>query len=148
MNEMTPHELLGLLHRVAKKGHPKPPQSTEGLNEGENFRGKGRILTTLSREDGLSQRTLAERLDIRPQSLSETVVKLAEEGYIRRVASENDKRELLLFITDRGRVRASEIRARREAFASELFSVLSDGERRELENILKKLEAKTKEECI
>ena len=134
MAEITSYELLGLLHRVEKLSHRKRNNSCE------NFIGRGRILTTLSREDGLSQKVLAERLDIRPQSLSETIVKLAEDKLVERIPSENDKRELLIFITDEGRVRASEIRARREAFAEEFFVVLSQEEILSLTEILSKIE--------
>ncbi|MBE6608481.1 MAG: MarR family transcriptional regulator [Ruminococcaceae bacterium] len=140
MAEITSYELLGLLHRVEKLSHRKRNNSCE------NFIGRGRILTTLSREDGLSQKILAERLDIRPQSLSETIVKLAEDKLVERVPSENDKRELLIYITDEGRVRASEIRARREAFAKDFFAPLSDEEIISLSNILKKIEEE-KQNC-
>lgn len=146
MNEIKPHELLGLLYRVSRKAHTRHANRDENSTKCENFRGRGRILTTLSREDGLSQRILAERLEIRPQSLSETVVKLCEEGLVTRVPSEHDKRELLVFITDKGRERAEEIRARREAFAHELFSVLSKKEQQTLGEILIKLENKENEE--
>lgn len=140
MNEITPQELLGLLHRVSKNGHPRQTFDSDAHNSGENFRGRGRILNALAREDGISQRLLAERLEIRPQSLSETVVKLCEEGFVTRSASEQDKREILVFITEKGRVRASEIRARREAFAAEFFSVLTKDEQKQLRDILTKLE--------
>ncbi len=140
MNEITPQELLGLLYRVSKNGHPRQPFDSKVQNSGENFRGRGRILNALAREDGLSQRLLAERLEIRPQSLSETIVKLCEEGFVTRATSEQDKREILVFITEEGRVRASEIRARREAFAAEFFSVLTEEEKKQLRDILIKLE--------
>lgn len=146
MDKTTPQELLGLLHRVARNGHPRRLHNAENTAEGENFRGRGRILTTLSREDGLSQKVLAERLEIRPQSLSETIVKLVEEGYVKRMPSDQDKREMLVFITDTGRARAFEIRARREAFATEFFTVLSEKEKQDLKNILTKLECNVKKE--
>lgn len=146
MNEITPQELLGLLHRVSKNGHPRHHTDEKSRSSGENFRGRGRILSILFLEDGLSQKILAERLEIRPQSLSETVVKLCEEGFVRRVASDHDKREILVFITDEGRVRAKEIKARREAFATEFFSVLSDSEKQDLKDILTKLEMNIKKE--
>ncbi len=140
MAEITSYELLGLLHRVEKLSHRKRNNSCE------NFIGRGRILTTLCREDGLSQKVLAQRLDIRPQSLSETIVKLAEDKLVERIPSENDKRELLIYITDEGRVRAAEIRARREAFAKEFFSSLSEDEILSLNNILRKIE-EDKQNC-
>ena len=134
MADITSYELLGLLNRIEKLSHIKRNNSCE------NFIGRGRILTTLSREDGLSQKVLAERLDIRPQSLSETIVKLAEDKLVERITSKNDKRELLIYITEEGRIRASEIRARRETFAEEFFASLSKEEITSLSNILKKIE--------
>ncbi len=137
MADTTALDLLGLFHRVERLSHRKKENSN---GECENFRGRGRILATLYREDGLSQKILAERLDIRPQSLSETIVKLAEDGLVERISCENDKREILVYITDAGRVRAEQIRAWREAFAKEFFSVLDKSEMSAFKNILEKLE--------
>ncbi len=145
MNSIAPYELLGLLHRVSKMARPPRP---EGPCEGETVRGRGRILTTLCKEDGLSQKTLSDRLGIRPQSLSEAIVKLIDEGFVKRLPSDSDKRELLIFITDEGRKKGEEIRARRELFANDFFSPLSEKEKNSLFEIMKKLEENSKEESI
>jgi DNA-binding MarR family transcriptional regulator len=125
----------------------RPPRPA-GPCEGETVRGRGRILTTLCKEDGLSQKTLSDRLGIRPQSLSEAIVKLIDEGFVKRLPSDSDKRELLIFITDEGRKRGEEIRTRREIFANSFFSSLSDDEMDSLFVIMKKLEKNVKEEII
>ena len=68
-------------------------------------RERERVLTLLQESDGISQRKLALILDIRPQSLSELLGKLERDGLIRREKNEDDKREILVSLTEVGRVK-------------------------------------------
>lgn len=95
----------------------------------------------LAVKDGLSQKYLAYLLGIRPQTLSEALAKLEEQGYVERRKDENDRRVMLVYLTDDGRERAEEIDARREQRAEDIFSVLTDEEKEQLARILAKLDA-------
>ena len=95
----------------------------------------------LAVKDGLSQKYLAYLLGIRPQTLSEALAKLEEQGYVERRKDENDRRVMLVYLTDDGRERAKEIDARREQRAEDIFSVLTDEEKEQLARILAKLDA-------
>ncbi len=101
--------------------------------------GRGHIITVLSKQDGLTQKQLAEMLSIRPQSLSESLTKLEEEGMIRRERSETDKREVNVFITDAGRACCEDIHKRHESHAAEFFSPLTEEEKKTLGELLSKL---------
>lgn len=103
--------------------------------------GQERILSMLAVKDGLSQKYLAYLLGIRPQTLSEALAKLEEQGYVERRKDENDRRVMLVYLTDDGRERAKEIDARREQRAEDIFSVLTDEEKEQLARILAKLDA-------
>lgn len=64
--------------------------------------GQGRILAILKQKDGLSTKELSEILNIKVTSLNETLNKLIKNGYIKKEASSNDKRILLIYLTEKG----------------------------------------------
>ena len=110
-----------LMHRRAKEG------------------GRAGALMVLSRHGVMSQRALAERLDIRSASASELLVKMEELGLITRTPDGNDKRAVLVELTELGRQEAARLAEQREKSNKDLFAVLTDEEKRQLENILGKL---------
>ncbi|MBQ8955192.1 MAG: MarR family transcriptional regulator, partial [Clostridia bacterium] len=98
---------------------------------------QGRVMRILSQHDGLSQRELQEGLGIRPGSLSELVTKLEDKGLLQREQDGEDKRRVLLHLTDAGRAAASEAPSPRERDSR--FDVLTEQERDSLRAILTKL---------
>ncbi|MBR6425896.1 MAG: MarR family transcriptional regulator [Oscillospiraceae bacterium] len=100
--------------------------------------GHGKILYLLMRSDGVSQKELAARLEIRPQSLTDALLRLEKEGLITRERSQLDKREQFVRITPLGRERAEKLHTLREQAAAEIFASLTQEEREELGRILTK----------
>ena len=105
----------------------------------------GHILELLRREDGLSQQEIAERLGIRPQSVSEAVARLEGRGLLRKMPDERDRRVTRIFITEAGIARRQEIARLRQAHAQSFFEVLTEEEKVCLAGLLQKLEAATAE---
>lgn len=148
---MTALELMRLLKCIEGQSRrdmmPPPPCIPPSDCHGEAppppmmniHHGKGRILSVLFHHEGMTQKELAEHISVRPQSLSESLARLEEEGLICRERSEKDKRELLLFLTERGKTHAEEIRIKRNEHAEEFFSVLSDEEKETLGALLTKI---------
>lgn len=66
-------------------------------------RGQGRILAFLKIQDGIPTKDLAYLLDIRISSLNELLAKLEKNGYIVREPSAEDKRVMLIKLTEKGR---------------------------------------------
>lgn len=64
--------------------------------------GQGRVLKLLRLKPEMSQREMAEILGIRPQSLGETLSKLEAAGYVEREPMENDRRSLVVRLTESG----------------------------------------------
>ncbi len=120
---------------------PPPPPLPMSMHHG-----KGRILSVLARREGLTQKELSEHLCVRPQSLSDPLSHLDEEGLIYRERSEADKRELRLFLTATGKRRADDIRKKRTERAEAFFSPLTDEEKETLGALLSKL-AEANEKC-
>lgn len=99
--------------------------------------GHGKILRTLAHSDGMTQKELAERLDIRPQSLTDALVRLEQDGSITRTRSERDKREQLVRITEAGRVRSQKLLQLHEKAAQMALSGLDEAQKQKLSELLR-----------
>lgn len=142
------HEIMKNVVRIASGGRRrhrnahKPDQA--------KFCGYGQILDLLSKSDGLSQREIAENLDIRPQSASEAISSMETQGLIERQANEQDKRSSLVYITQAGRQRQIDLRKERIENARRIFAPLTENEKTTLLELLNKVAAalqENKEEC-
>ena len=105
----------------------------------EQSRGHGKILHTLARNDGLTQKELAERLGIRPQSLTDALLRLEQQGAITRLRSERDKREQRVHITDAGRAQAQQLAELHAKAARMVLEGLSDEEQQQLSRLLQRV---------
>ena len=101
--------------------------------------GSGRILHELMTKDRISQKELACKLDIRPQSLTTALLKLEEQGFIVRERNENDKREQYILITEEGKKIEKGLHAQFCEVADNLFSCLEDEEKETLSLLLEKV---------
>ncbi len=93
----------------------------------------------LGESDGISQRDMTTLLQLRPQSVSETLGKLVAAGLVERRQSARDKRIFNIFLTDEGRERVTELIENRPDFAALFLSPLSDEEKLQLIELLGKL---------
>ncbi|WP_167146098.1 MarR family winged helix-turn-helix transcriptional regulator [Actinomyces sp. ZJ308] len=69
----------------------------------DTTRGRGRVLAALRMQSPIPTRDLAFLLDIRQQSLNELLKKLQADGLIERRASEEDRRVMVVHLTEAGR---------------------------------------------
>ena len=68
----------------------------------DTSRGQGRILAMLKIQPEIATKELAYLLGIRQQSLNELLNKLEKNGYVERKPSENDKRVMIVHLTEKG----------------------------------------------
>lgn len=108
--------------------------------------GQGRILKILNIKPEIMQKELAEILAIRPQSLGETLSKLEEAGYISRIQSETDRRNIIVSITEEGKQAISNENESENEM--DVFSCLLDEEKEQFNHILEKLINYLKEQDI
>lgn len=59
------------------------------------------VLAHLYRDDGRTQRALADELDMEPAPLGRLIDRLEESGWVRRAPAPGDRRAKLIFLTDR-----------------------------------------------
>ena len=83
-----------ILDQRNKKQNPEMKSITKG---------QGRLILLLKRKDKLSTKELSEILNISVTSLNETLNKLEQKNFIRKVPSQKDKRILLVELTEEGR---------------------------------------------
>ena len=88
--------LLGIvLHRVMKRAKSK-------YEEFDLNRSQASILFTLHQRSSMSQKELAESLNMTPPSVTSAIRKMEQEGYIRRRQDESDQRVMRLALTEKG----------------------------------------------
>ena len=100
-----------------------------------------RILIILNELKTITQRDLTEHLGIKPGSASEILSKLESTGLIIRTPNETDRRTMDVSLTDTGRELAVEALAQRQGRHEEMFSCISEEEKKELLSLLEKIYA-------
>ena len=96
MEHMQNAVLLGvILHKVGQTAKEK-------LQEYDLNKGQSHILFTLHRHDALSQRELAEMVNMTPPSITAAIRKMERAGYIMRKPDEYDQRVMRLKLTEKG----------------------------------------------
>ena len=100
---------------------------------GDPSRGQGRVLAALKMQSPIATKDLAFLLGIRQQSLNELLGRLQGAGLIERAPSHEDRRVMLVHLTDAGRETSI------EAGAPSPFTVLDEDEAARLAELLDKV---------
>lgn len=82
-----------------------------------------RVLTTLTRNEGINQGGLAELLEVEPITLCRMVDRLQESGLVERRSDPNDRRAWQLYLT----AKAQPLLAQLGAHAEQLFAEALEG---------------------
>lgn len=109
------------------------------------FRGQGRILHILSQQQEMSQKELQEAMQVEAGSLSEIMGKMEAKGILERKKDDNDRRRMLVQLTEAGRKAALESMKDTNT-GKDMFQVLSEEEQQQLKEILVKLLKQWKED--
>lgn len=102
---------------------------------GDTTHGKGRILALLKLKDGIATKDMAQIVGIRVSSLNETLAKLEHEGLVTRTPAEDDKRVMLVSLTDAGK----QVQQPEKHFPDRVFADFNDEELTSLEANLDKM---------
>lgn len=99
-----------------------------------------RLLTIIAdAPDGIRAKDVAKQAGINQSSVSESLSKLEDDGYIKRTTDPADKRATLIFLTDLGQARANEIEDQQQEMFGHLFDNLTADEKAELARLLDKI---------
>jgi DNA-binding MarR family transcriptional regulator len=99
------------IQRYMTLGRPHPHRGGKGPHQGEfdPYRGQGRVLSLLALKPEMSQREMAHILDMRRQSLGELLAKLERDGMIEREQSAEDRRMMVVRLTEQGQAEAKKV---------------------------------------
>ena len=137
------HRLMLDVVRISHNGRRKLIKHAE--EKPHRHRGYGRILDLLAAHGELTQQQVAQMLGIRPQSASEAVTSLEEQGLLKKLPNPQDKRSSLLYITPEGRDRQLQMQQERMENACRIFAPLSEEEKYTLQCLLGKVVAALEE---
>lgn len=110
-----------------------------------HFHGGGRsgqapIICLIAKHGGkMSQVELASYFELKPGSLSEVLSKIEAAGLIERTRNPEDRRQLIIGLTDEGIVEAAREQEHRNRFRELAFSCLTAGEQEQLAVMLDKI---------
>ena len=124
---------IGGINRRIKRGH----EAT--LKEFDMSYPDWHVMTTLRNSGPRKAGVLARYLELSTGAMTSRLDNLEKEGLIRRVADPDDRRSVIVEITDAGRAKwhdAASVQARKEAFFTR---ALSEAEKKKLNALLRKL---------
>ncbi len=101
--------------------------------------GQLRMLALICALDVPTQQRVLEFMQIRPASLSEMLSKLEKSGYITRARDENDKRNVIISVTEKGHAVNLKNYDKQKMQAIDAFQVLTDREKEQLFSLMRKL---------
>ena len=97
------------------------------------------LAALLAEKDGLTNAEIAEKLDIKPSSVTAQVKMLESKGYIERVVDENDKRVSRVFLTEKGHKMQDNRNKKQDTLSEDIFECLTEEEQEQLAEALEKL---------
>lgn len=98
-----------------------------------------RTLGALSRKTGQTQRSLADRLEVSPMTMSGIVERLEAMGYVSRDTDPADKRAKRVSITEDGQAMARTMRPVAEAVYARALSGLTEADQAVLVSLLRRI---------
>ena len=128
--EMPLNMLIGDISHITRgkaKSVKDPPDLTPS---GRN------ILFCLCHEDGLTQLDLSNYTHLKPPTVSVTLRKMEEDGYVVRRDDEKDRRQTRVYITEKGRDFDNKVRRAFEFQERAIVDALSPEERTTLKKLL------------
>lgn len=140
-------EMLFISTRDTQNLHWK--RSKIGFQSLELTDGQPKVLFVLREYEGCVQKDLAEMCDVKPSSMTLLLDGLEQKGLIERVKTivPSGKRAFQIFLTPRGREIADKVFDLMEDIEDECFVGISDEERQQLFNLLKRVRENLHRSC-
>ncbi len=102
------------------------------------------VLIFVSENGEPLMRDIARYLNVKAPSATELVAELVRTRHLTRLPGTRDRREVRVALTAKGRAALAKSNAKRMRVFSEVLSPLSEPERREMEEVLRKVVERTK----
>ncbi len=130
-------DLFGAINQVARstRGLLARQLAASGL-----YAGQDALMLALDTQDGQTPSQIATRLGVRAPTITKTINRLAEKGFVRKSASEIDGRLAHVHLTEEGRAVIEAIRAAVEASETLAVEGLSGKDVKTLVKLLRKVD--------
>jgi DNA-binding MarR family transcriptional regulator len=96
-------------------------------------------LMRIKRQEGLSQRELAEQMEIRPITLTRILDRLAAKGWVTRKPHPTDRRVRLLYLTRKSKPHTDAIRAIARGARQKAFKNIAQGDLQRMRELLQQV---------
>ena len=96
------------------------------------------LLTMLGKSEKMIMKEVADFLGVPVSSATAIVDKLAEKGYLRRVHSPNDRRIIVVVLSDEGKSFYLSMKSKMKSFARNIMGKLEESEKTKFIYLLKK----------
>lgn len=127
-----------LINDASKFFHDRMRREAEKLGIRDAYR---QMLFFLAHNDGVTQLDLVRASRLKPPTISVTLKKMEEEGFVRRETDLGDLRQMRVFITENGKEVNLQIHKRVEAIEKLFCESLTTEEQAELRRLLLKMRA-------
>lgn len=133
---MEPFFLLLIVMSQAHAG-----KSREGFQKLDLSEGQPKILYILEKQDGYTQRELAEMCRIRPSTLTVMLDKMEKKNFIykKRTTVSGGKRAYQVYLTEEGRKMAEKVKILTDRLDSDSLTGFSDMEKEMLYDFIKRI---------
>ena len=99
----------------------------------------GPFLMTIEKNEGLTQSEIASKMNFSAATVSVTIQKMVDAGYILRASDDSDSRQIRIFLTEKGKEKAREMHSIFRELECKLVEPLTEEERSELRRLLLKI---------
>lgn len=131
----------GLFHLLMKINHKVFMCNFCMLKDKNLHPGQMPLLVSLCKKDGLVQRELADKLDIKPSTLNVMIHRLEKNGFLIKKQDSKDQRKSRIYISEYGKNLVESVKKRTDRIAKQADLAFTKEERNELQRLLMKLDA-------
>ncbi|NLZ80408.1 MAG: MarR family transcriptional regulator [Clostridiales bacterium] len=134
-----------LLHQVVRTFFSRGFTMLESLNvhPGQVF-----MLHYLNKKDGVSQKELAEKLLVKPSTITVMINRMEAAGYIGREIDTEDRRITRVIMTEKGREVSVKVEEAMKVLENEALQDITEEEQKELKRLLWKIKGNLKKEDL
>lgn len=128
----------GIFHLMGKINHKNFVYGFALMKEENIHPGQMPLLVSLKKEEGLTQRELASRLDIKPSTLNVMIGRLENNGMLIKKHDPKDHRRSLIYLTQEGKNAFETVKEKAFAIKEEIMDSFTDEEQKEFIRLLNK----------
>jgi DNA-binding MarR family transcriptional regulator len=103
------------------------------------FPGQPPVLMRLTQSDGLSQKELARRVQVRPATMTVMINRMEKSGLVKRMQDERDQRVSRVFLTEKGRLATQAVKKALYELETVCFEHFDEEEKILLARMLEKM---------